>query len=55
MAVLKQRKIDGEHHVFQDKGQINISSLHRKGIPVFRLFRNNIEYSFRCEGHEVLS
>ena len=43
MAVLKQRKFDGERRVFQDEG--------------FSLSGNIIEYSFRHgssrEGHEV--
>ena len=57
MAVLKQRKIDGKHRVFQDKWthQCFFITQKRKSC-VFSLFGNNIEYSFSGlsrEGHEV--
>ena len=54
MAVLKQRNIDGERRVFQDKWTDQYFF-----ICGFSLFRNIIEYSFRRgssrEGHEEVS
>ena len=58
MAVLKQRTIDGERRVFQDKWTEQYFFIAQKrNSCVFSLFGNNIEYSFRRgsspEGHEV--
>ena len=57
MAVLKQRKIDGERRVFRDKltDQYYFKAKKRNSC-VFSLLGNNIEYSFSGssrEGHEV--
>ena len=58
MAVLKQRKIDGERRVFQDNWTdqyLFIAQKRNSCVP--SLFGNNIEYSFRLglsrEGHEA--
>ena len=58
MAVLKQRTIDGERRVFQDKWTEQYFFIAQKrNSCVFSLFGNNIDYSFRRgsspEGHEV--
>ena len=58
MAVLKQRKIDGERRVFQDKWTDQYFFIaHKRNSCGFNLFGNIIEYSFRPgssrEGHEV--
>ena len=57
MAVLKQRKIDGERRVFQDKLTDHYFFIAQKrNSCVFSLFGKNIEYSFSGssrEGHEV--
>ena len=58
MAVLKQRKIDGERRVFQDKWTDQYFFIaHKRNSCGFSLFGNNIEYSFRRgssrEGYEV--
>ena len=57
MAVLKQRKIDGERRVFRDKltDQYYFKAQKRNSC-VFSLLGKNIEYSFSGssrEGHEV--
>ena len=57
MAVLKQRKIDGERRVFRDKltDQYYFKAQKRNSC-VFNLLGNNIEYYFSGssrEGHEV--
>ena len=58
MAVLKQKKIDDERNVLQDKWTDQYFFITQKmNSCVFSLFGNNIEYSFRIglsrEGHEV--
>ena len=58
MAVLKQRKIDGERRVFQDTWTDQYFFIaHKRNSCGFNLFGNIIEYSFRRgssrEGHEV--
>ena len=58
MAVLKQRKIDGERRVFQDEETHQyVFIAHKRNSCGFSLFGNIIEYSFRHgssrEGHEV--
>ena len=60
MAVLKQRKIDGERRVFQDKWTYQYFFIaHERNSCGFSLFGNIIEYSFRRgssrEGHEEMS
>ena len=58
MAVLKQRKIDGERRIFQD-GETDqyLFIAHKRNSCWFTLFGNIIEYSFRHgssrEGHAV--
>ena len=58
MAVLKQRKIDGERRVFHDEETHHYFVIaHKRNSCEFSLFGNIIEYSFRYgssrEGHEV--
>ena len=58
MAVLKQRKIDGERRVFQDEESHQYCFIaHKRNSWGFSLFGNIIEYSFRHgssrEVHEV--
>ena len=58
MAVLKQRKIDGERRVFQDKWTDQYFFIaHKRNSCGFSLFGNIIVYSFRRGssrgGHEV--
>ena len=58
MAVLKQRKIDGERRVFQDEETHQYFFIaHKRNSCGYSLIGNIIEYSFRHgssrEGHEV--
>ena len=58
MAVLKQRQIDGERRVFQDKWTDQYFFIaHKRNSCGFSLFGNIIVYSFRHgssrEGHEA--
>ena len=57
MAVWKQRKIDCERRVFQDKWtDQDFLIAQKRSFCVFSLLGNNIEYSFSgstCERHQV--
>ena len=57
MDVLKQRKIDGERRIFQDKWTDPYFFIaQQRNSWVFSLFENKIEYSFSGssrEGHDV--
>ena len=58
MAVLKQRKIDGERRVFQDKWTDKYFFIaHKMNSCGFSFFRKHHQYSFRRgssrEGYEV--
>ena len=54
LAVLKQRKIDGERRAFQNKRTDQYFFIAQKrNSCVFSLFGNNIEYSFSGSSREV--
>ena len=60
MAVLRQRKIDGERRVFQDEETHQYFFIaHKRNSCGFSLFGNIIRYSFRHgssrEGHDEVS